>query len=320
MNKIVEYGQGIVVYPVAMLKCMDVENKKRIKKAMNVGPRAPSTWLWVSKKDGGAGLSSMVSTQDTNLLAMVAGIVVSRPNLVGHMVLLNNMRVHGNGAVGLATVLGGSKTAPHDTCMPTTLAIIACLGQHNMDIVCEADMQGQGGGAIPRVMNPAACRAKHTHQHRTAVDQRMVELGLGRQRVAQSRTTSSFNDMLAQWGVALVPSTSTQAQSVEEARPLVVPAEETAQEAGVGEVSHGDGVEEVEAERRGLAVHHDGLEGEGSYGEGEGTWCWVDGLQVKGKAGGAVFFGWKSPRNQVFQVVGTQSSYNAELQAVDMAM
>jgi len=48
--------------------------------------------------------------------------------------------------------------------------------------------------------------------------------------------------------------------------------------------------------------------------------CWVDGSKKDDKVGGAVYFGWKNPLNQTFRVVGTQSSFNMELQAVEMAL
>ncbi len=65
--------------------------------------------------------------------------------------------------------------------------------------------------------------------------------------------------------------------------------------------------------------HHNGVVGDSEYGGQGETWCWVDGSLKEGKVGGAVFFGWKSPHNAIFRVVGTQSSYNTELQAVEIA-
>ncbi len=145
----------------------------------------------------------MVVAQDTNMLAAVVAMVVCGPASVGRMILLNNLCMYSKGTDGPVTVPGGCQLAPRDAHMPTTLAIVACLARHNMDIIIEQDMHVHHGGSPVQAGNPAEQRVEQARRHGAVVDRHMAELGLCWSGVWGGSVPA--NELLARWGVTLAP-------------------------------------------------------------------------------------------------------------------
>lgn len=317
-NKVVEYGQGVVMYPATALARMDIENKGQVKRAMKVGSRAPSAWLWASAKNGGMGLESMVKAQDRNLTATVVAIVVNSPDSLGKRVILNNLRLYGDPTRQRVTTPGGAAAMPPDPKMPTTGAVLGALSRLNLEIIVEEEAQLEGH-SIPT--SNGASRAD-TALWRSEVMRRKLA-GLQLQLVPTAQDTNEET------------STSQWARNLAASLPPPMPAARwsnnhlaTGTHAATPELmdrSHDIVIEETTGGLvptcgiKSLVV--EGPHGASSYHDDKGQLCcWVDGSKKGDKAGGAVYFGRKNPLNQVFQVTGTQSSFNVELQAVEMAL